>query len=105
MTPRLLWASVRSGTAVNQHPDMEPDHRLSGLSEDERLEVCLLLLEEWQTREQEADANHRRGAGAPRHMLLNILRKLGPTAEMSTSLLTCCTSSISGRSSTAPRPP
>lgn len=61
---------------------MEPDHRLSGLSEDERLEVCLLLLEEWQTREQEADANHRRGAGAPRHMLLNILRKLGPTAEM-----------------------
>ena len=82
MTPRRLWAAIRSGTAVNGHPDMEPDHRLSDLSEDERLEVCSLLLEEWQTREQEADANHRRGAEAPRHMLLNILRKLVPTAEM-----------------------
>ena len=62
---------------------MEPDSRLSGLSEDERLEVYVLLLEEWQAREPEMGADHRPGnARTGRRMLLNILRKLGPTTEM-----------------------
>ena len=55
---------------------MEPDPLLSDLSAEERLELCALMIDERDAREQVVYA-----PPSVRGVLLNILRSLEPTAE------------------------
>jgi hypothetical protein len=63
---------------------MEPDSRLSGLTKEERLEVFMLLLEEWKMRQWTLTEDGPGEARSGRQMRLNILRKMDPrrVAEM-----------------------
>lgn len=61
---------------------MEPDSRLSDLPADKRLEVVMLLLEQWQSQQGTLTDEDPGKARPGWHMLLNIMRKLDPSAEM-----------------------
>jgi DNA polymerase len=62
--------------------DMEPESRLSDLSAERRVEIVMLLLEQRQS-QQGTPTDEGSGKARPgRQMLLHILEKLDPSAEM-----------------------